>query len=140
MRIYFDTNLLVALLTNDPLSTRADALLQTHAPSPVISDFAAAEFASALARRVRVGDLAPEDGRSAFATFDAWVARIAARYELTPPDVALATTFLRRLDLPLRTPDALHIAMVQRLGASLATFDSQMAECARKLGTSVIDR
>ena len=56
---------------------------------------------------------------------------------MTPGDLAAATMFLRRLDLPLRTPDALHIAIAQRLGATLVTFDRQMAASAHALGTAV---
>ncbi len=53
--VYFDASVLVALLTNDPLTRRADALMRTRTPVLVVSDFAAAEFASAIARRVRMG-------------------------------------------------------------------------------------
>jgi predicted nucleic acid-binding protein len=45
--------------------------------------------------------------------------------------------FLRRLDLALRTPDAINIAMAQRLGATLVTFDKKMAAAARSIGTAV---
>jgi predicted nucleic acid-binding protein len=56
---------------------------------------------------------------------------------MTPGDLAAATMFLRRLDPPLRTPDAVHIAIAQRLGTTLVTFDRQMAASARALGTAV---
>jgi len=36
-------------------------------------------------------------------------------------DVAAAAAFLRRLDLTLRTPDAPHIAIAQRIRAELLT-------------------
>ncbi len=49
-----------------------------------------------------------------------------------------AEAFVRRLDLALRTPDALHIAMAQRVDATLVTFDEKMATCAKALGTPVI--
>lgn len=48
-----------------------------------------------------------------------------------------AEAFLRRLDLTLRAPNALHIAMAQRTGAALVTFDERMAGCARVLGLQV---
>ena len=38
----------------------------------VVSDFAAAEFASALGRRVRTRDLVADDVRAIFRDFDAW--------------------------------------------------------------------
>ena len=49
---------------------RADAFFRQHAPIPVVSDFAAAEFASALARRVRTGDIAAGAAQSAFSNLD----------------------------------------------------------------------
>ena len=136
--VYLDASVLVALLTEDALSHRAAALLANRLPVLVVSDFAGAEFASAMARRVRMGELGEAAAREALANFDAWTRRVAQRVELAPADVALATVFLRRLDLALRTPDALHIAIAQRLGAVLATFDESMATCARVLGTTVI--
>jgi uncharacterized protein len=52
VRAYLDASVLVALLTDDALTARADTLFRTLAPIPVVSDFATAEFASALGRRV----------------------------------------------------------------------------------------
>ncbi|MGD9616467.1 MAG: PIN domain-containing protein [Alphaproteobacteria bacterium] len=57
--------------------------------------------------------------------------------EISPADVAAATIFLRRLDLTLRTPDAFHLAIAQRLGATLVTFDRRMAGSAGTLGVAV---
>jgi predicted nucleic acid-binding protein len=48
--VYLDASVLVALFTHDLLGARADAFLRTHSPVLVVSDFAAAEFASAIAR------------------------------------------------------------------------------------------
>jgi uncharacterized protein len=103
----------------------------------VVSDFAAAEFASALARRVRTSELLTERARFAFAAFDGWTLRATQRVELRAADIRAAETFIRGLDLPLRTPDALHIAVAQRLGATLATFDEPMKKSATALGVPV---
>ena len=100
-----------------------------------MSDFTAAEFASAVARWVRTRELKETAARSALESFDLWLTRSAQRVEVSPADIAAATTFLRRLDLPLRTPDAIHIAIAQRLGATLVTFDRRMAANAAALGT-----
>ncbi len=56
---------------------------------------------------------------------------------LAADDVRLAETFIRRLDLTLLAPDALHIAMAKREGAALATFDAKMAASAQNLGLDV---
>ena len=37
----------------------------------------------------------------------------------------------------LRTPDAIHIAIAQRIRATLVTFDQRMSESARALGMAV---
>jgi predicted nucleic acid-binding protein len=44
---------------------------------------------------------------------------------------------LRRLDLTLRAPDAINIALAQRLEATLFTFDAKMAGAAKVLGVDV---
>ena len=139
MSVYVDASVLVALITVDTLTTRAEAFLRRHRPSLLVSDFAVAEVSSAIARRVRTGELTSETARVALATFDAWTARVAGRVELISADIAAATAFLRRLDLTLRTPDALHIALAQRLGSELLTFDARMATSARTLGARVAD-
>jgi uncharacterized protein len=134
---YLDANILVALLTPEPFSGRADTFLQTNTEPLIVSDFAAAEFSSAVARRVRMSEFTLYQARFTLSRFDTWLARTADRVEISPADVAAATAFLRRLDLPLRTPDALHIAIAQRIGASLVTFDQRMAASARALGMAV---
>jgi predicted nucleic acid-binding protein len=40
--------------------------------------------------------------------------------------------------LGLRAPDALNIAITQRCGARLLTFDAKMARSARSLGVNVV--
>jgi predicted nucleic acid-binding protein len=135
--VYLDASVLVALFTDDPLTLRADSFLRANSSVLIISDFAAAEFASVIARHVRTGDITPEDARIAFSTFDAWTARSAQRTEIKAADITAAEAFLRRLDLTLRTPDALNIAIAQRLGATLFTFDEKMILAARTLGTPV---
>lgn len=53
MSFYLDANVLVALLTPDPLSERAEAFLSTGALGFLVSDFGAAEFVSVVGRRIR---------------------------------------------------------------------------------------
>ena len=139
MSLYLDASVVVALLTDDPFTRRADTFLRNNASVLIVSDFAAAEFASVIARHVRTEDITPNDARIVFSTFDAWVARTARREAIRAEDVAVAAAFLRRLDLTLRTPDAINIAITQRVGATLITFDDKMIANARALGISVAE-
>jgi len=134
---YLDTSVLVALIKPEPNSGDADRFIRQNPTRLVVSDFAAAEFASATARWVRTQELDPAGGRTALQSFDLWLARSARLVEIDPADIALAAIFLRRLDLPLRTPDAIHLAITERLGATLVTFDRRMADSARALGCPV---
>jgi predicted nucleic acid-binding protein len=97
----------------------------------------AIESASVLSRRVRMGAITTSHARTSFSAFDAWSVRATQRLELSAADIAIADAWLRRLDLPLRTLDALHIAIAQRLDATLVTFDQRMAASARALGMAV---
>ena len=137
MSVYLDASVLVALFTDDPFTQRVDLFLDNTPSILIVSDFAAAEFASTVARHVRTKEVSPRDARAAFATFDAWTLRATQRVHVNSADVALAESFLRRLDLPLRAPDAIHIAISQRVAESLLTFDKRMVASARSLGTSL---
>lgn len=134
---YLDASVLVALFTDDPFSEQADLLLRKGLPNVDISDFVAAEFVSAIGRRVRMAEISPEQAGAAFAAFDAWAAQETRRIETISADIAAADAFLRRLDLNLRTPDAINIAIGQRVGADLMAFDERMAANARALGLAL---
>jgi uncharacterized protein len=138
LRVYADASLLVGLIVSDKFSDRGREFVARERPTLLVSDFGAAEFASVLARRVRTRELAAEAARQAFTAFDAWSTSRSRRVELGPSDVARAEGFLRRLDLNLRTPDAINIALAEHHSAALATFDIRMADAARALGVEVI--
>ena len=139
MRVYFDASLIASLFIEDDLTERAEAYLRAESPTVCVSDFAAAEFSSALNRRTRMGLLSAAEARAALSEFDIWRERGALAIRTTAADVAAADVYLRRLDLPLRTPDALNIALADRAGAPLATFDEKMARCARALGVALVE-
>lgn len=105
----------------------------------MVSDFAAAEFASGVSRNLRTGRLSRSGAAAAFGAFDTWRVSRAEPAMLRPTDIALATAWLRRLDLNLRAPDALHLAMASRLAFPLLTFDAGMAAAARTLGLPMVE-
>ena len=137
MDVYLDASVIVALLTNDLLTGRARTLLQSESLTLFVSDFAAAEVASVIARRVRTGELIEAEARAAFDSLDQWTQKFARPIAIASGDIAMAAGFIRRLDLTLRAPDAINIAIARRLGIALATFDKGMASCASTLGVAV---
>ena len=137
MNVYLDASVLVALVIQDVFSDRALAFLSAETPALLLSDYAEAEFASAIARRVRMNEITRRQAQRAFAALDQWAPRETTPVETMTSDVAAAAAFVRRLDLPLRTPDVLNIAIARRMAATLATFDARMASNAEALGVAV---
>ena len=136
MRLYLDTSVLVPLFVAESRSTDAHAGL--HGQNLYVSDLAAAEFSAAISTRVRKGEMNAADAASLFATFDAWAGRAANRVQIEGGDMAAALGLIRRLDLSLRAPDAANIAIAQRLGATLFTFDQKMAAAAGAIGLTLM--
>lgn len=119
------------------MTPKATALMSMAAPPLIVSDIAALEFASAISRIVRMRALSRNVGQQALEDLDSWVSRSALVAELGAGDVGAAAGFIRRLDLNLRGPDAMHIALAQRLDATLYTVDAKLKTCAKKLGLPV---
>jgi predicted nucleic acid-binding protein len=136
--IYLDASVLVSLFVSDALALRADRFISNNVAQILVSDFAAVEFSSAIGRRLRSGDLTTSEADAALTSFDSWTVRLTDRVTVTPQDTAIANSFIRRFQLGLRAPDALHIAMAQRLEAVLASFDEGMRRAANALGVPVV--
>lgn len=138
MSVYLDTSVVVALFVeSDAFTARAKQYVGITGDSLIVSDFVVAEFASAMARLTRMERLARENATALFAGLDAWISQVGETVGMTAFDVAGATSTLRQLDLYLHIPDAMHIAIASRLGATLATFDDRMANAARTLDLQV---
>lgn len=135
MSLYLDASALIPLFIEEASTQRAHELVRGNVL--VISDFAIAEFSSGVARRTRNGEITETDAASAFALLDIWIVNAAKRESLLTGDVAVATGLVRRLELGLRAPDAINIAIVQRCEAQLLTFDERLAHCARLVGIIV---
>jgi uncharacterized protein len=71
------------------------------------------------------------------ADFDEWRASATEVVEMDAHDCRLANAYVRRFDLKLRAPDALHAAICRRLELQLATFDRRLAAAARALEINV---
>jgi predicted nucleic acid-binding protein len=132
-----DASALLPFLVREAASPMVDAFL-TGAKEPlVISEFAAAEVASALSRLVRTNKLTSSDAVRRLADFDSWRAAATENVDLQASDVRLANLNVRRFDLMLRAPDALHAAICRRADLRLITLDGRLAAAANALGVTV---
>ena len=139
--LYVDSSALAKLYVPEAESERLDAYLRGRT-ALMISELAITEVLSAVARRKREGELQPElanrirdavladadSGSFARLHLDPAVHREAER-------LLLATALL-----PLRTLDALHLALAFSGAAThVLTFDRRMREAALQSGLNVID-
>lgn len=125
------------MFLDDPFSERMETYLRSAKPDLHLSDFAAAEFASSLSLKIRIGQVTKIEASDALLDFDRWRSAVPGHVDTQSRDVQAAEAMLRRFDLILRTPDAVHIAVALRIGCELITFDGRMADAARALGLPV---
>ena len=86
----------------------------------------------------RNGGLTAELAAAAVSEFDLWRLRDVRSVEVEPEDVILAEHLVRRIELGLRAPDAVHLALCARLMQPLLTFDMHQAGAARAIGLDVL--
>ena len=136
--IYLDTSVLVAYYCPEPLSRQAERLVRSTV-GPAISDLTEVELFSALARKVQARALHGADAATIASEFRGHVdANLYRRIELERLHFRQANTWLSRFTTPLRTLDALHLAVAASHDFDLATFDRGLARAARTLGVKTI--
>jgi uncharacterized protein len=136
LSVYFDACVLVPIFVAEDSSERVNSFLDGLAARIQISDLGVAEVGAAVSRRVRMGDDSEAVGLETLAAFDEWVMAATVRHAIEPDDVRRAGALVRRFDLKLLTPDAIHLAVCERLGFQLATLDRRLAAAAEMIGVS----
>lgn len=132
-----DASVVTALFVREARSPDARSLAAEASQPLLISNFAAVEVASAVSRKVRMEELTTVQGQAALAGLDRWMAGSTDHVLMSEADLAVAERLVRRFELKLRTVDAIHVALAQRLGAELATFDTGLASGGRAAGLTV---
>lgn len=100
MSAYLDASVLLPTLIAEPTTEAVyDCLAGDR--NLLVSDFAAAEVASALSRLVCMALLSEADASARLADFDAWRAVMSAPVDIGASDARLAYVYVRRFDLRL---------------------------------------
>jgi uncharacterized protein len=135
---YLDASVLLPTLVVEQTSAAVDEFLLARANDLIVSDLAAAEVASALSRLVRMDRLTTTEAAYRLANFDDWRAGATELADMGAHDCRLANSYVRRFELTLRAPDALHAAICRRLDLRLVTLDRRLAAAARELGIDAV--
>lgn len=134
--IYLDASVVVPILLEEAASPRIDAWLAAD-PDVCVSYWTISEVSSALSHHLRTARIDQGERDAAEAALDHWLAEGVRIVEIDETDIAAVRALLRS-DALLRTPDALHLAVVLRLDCELATHDVRLAESAREIGIEVV--
>lgn len=129
--------MVVAYYLPERLSARVQEVYDGH-PGAAISDLVEVEFFAALSLRLRVGDLRREEAERVATTFTTHLeSGLYAAHHLHAGHYRLARAFIARFDLPLKSPDALHLALCAAEGMDFFTADRQLARNAEALDVKV---
>jgi predicted nucleic acid-binding protein len=138
--VYFDTSALAKWYINEAGSDDVEKYIQDYGPVQ-ISDLTIVEMRSLISRIRREKTIEPEMETKIFATFEEDIRLKHLIRHPFPADIALGAVNLISLlpDLPLRTLDAMHLAIAKEIGAdTLATSDKIMALAAQAMDFSLV--
>ncbi|NQT59230.1 MAG: type II toxin-antitoxin system VapC family toxin [Bacteroidetes bacterium] len=135
--LYLDTSVLVALYIPEPKSEKIQKFVSAKGKT-ALSSLTEVEFSSAVSRRTRMNEISYEDGLQVFSRFQVHVkSRLFEMYPIMQREYDLAREWIGKLETPLRTLDALHLAVAFSNQLILVTADVSFAAAARKLGISI---
>lgn len=137
--IYIDTSALLKWYIAEPSSDQVAAFVESHSDL-AISRLTVVEGHCALNRRGRAFRRLQADSQAALESFRADIeAGLFTLFPLLDEDLIAADVLLEMLtSFPLRTLDAVHLAIAQRRQMQrFATSDLVLARAARSLGLSV---
>lgn len=138
--IYVDTSVLVAALTRESETSRVQAWLQAQIPSELaISDWVTTEISSALALKVRTGQLDSHQRALVLSKYRSLAQETFQTFVVTPGHFRLAAAFTDQFALGLRSGDALHLAVASDFGMKVCTLDHRLAQAGVRLGICMVD-
>lgn len=136
--IYLDTSIIAPLYWTEALSDAVEQLLLNQTEVG-LSQLVEVELVSALSRRVRMREISQQDATAIVERFQADLdSGFYTKIAMETVHYNLAREWISRFDTPLRTLDALHLAIAFQNNIPLVTADQALATSAEVLGVEVL--
>lgn len=137
---YLDTSALAKWYLNEPFSEKFETFIQDQSTA-VISRLTVVEFRCLLARRRRAGEITKNVESRVFTAFEEDAsAGFLQIHPVADEHLIAALGLITRLSkFPLRTLDALHLAIAQGIHSrQMATADRVMANAGKAMGLEIL--
>ena len=134
---YLDTSVLAAYYCPEPLSEVIEKYI-TKSRQPAISQLTEVELASAVSKKIREKNLTEKDGFRILNKFQSHIDNRMFRYlPIEIKHYRTAKNWISQFTVPLRTLDAIHLAISALSNVELLTADKRLANSAQRLGMRV---
>ncbi len=130
--------MLVPLHIQEDNSETTQAWFQAQVRRKITSDFALAEFNSALSRLVRKRTMSDFDAAEIRSDFEAWFAGSMESVKIESVDVDSAAKLVCTPLPKLLVPDAVHLALCKRMGYTIVTYDRDLLIIAKREGVNAL--
>lgn len=135
---YLDTSILAAYYCPEPLSEKVEKIV-ISVKSPCISSLTEVELASASSRKIRERHLSAEDGNKIFNQFQTHLNESLYRLiSVGNRHYQTAKNWILQFTTPLKTLDALHLAIAAEGDLSLLTADRRLIISAKYFGINAV--
>jgi predicted nucleic acid-binding protein len=129
--LYFDSSLLVSLLSSEPRTAELQKWFSTRDPERLcLSEWSITEFQSAMSFKRRTGQLSAHQRVLSELVFKHYVESYFRIVHVRSQNFHRAAEIAGREDINLRAPDALHLAIAECLPSTVCTLDSNMHRAA----------
>lgn len=140
MNFYLDTSVVVSALGNEAHTVSVQDWLAGQTPGMLqISEWVITEFSSAMALKLRTGQLQPKHRADCLAEFARLVEESLVVLPVAGNDFRTAARYADRHETGLRAGDALHLAVCAHHGVRLVTLDKTLATAATNTGVACLD-
>jgi len=138
LSLYLDASAVVPLFVPEPQHPDMHAFLAGCVLPFELSSLVRGEFVSAMGRYVRRGEMSPLKADENIVEFEAWRAANCRIRPMSDLVLDAATLLVRRFDLALRVPDAIHLVMARSAAVPLVTLDDRLLRAADQIGIAAV--